>query len=322
MTSLRRATALAFIAFATAHPAQAADAVTLQLDWVPGGIAAPWFYGISQHCFSDRDISLKITRGYGAGDAITKVAAGASPFGVTDFGAMIAVRAKTGAPVKALMPISSVSPFAVAVMDTAPIGSLKDLEGKKVAASPGDAGMQFLPVGMRIEGADFTKVNKMSVETATLAGLLIQGKIDAITTYVTTAVSVNEAAMQVGRKIKVIPFGQKLEIYNVSLFTSDALIQSNPDLVHRMTDAAKCSFDKARANPDASIDAIVDQVSGLQRESQVALVPFSYNVAFDNPVFAANGYTWNMDRVAHTVAIVKEAQGIQATLDPADFIYR
>ncbi len=321
MTLLARLAVIVGIA-AGATSARAADNVTLQLDWVPGGIAAPWFYGITEHCFSDRGIALKITRGYGAGDAVTKVATGAAPFGVTDFGAMIAVRAKSGAPVKALMPIMSNSPFGVAVMDTSPITTLKDLEGKKVASAPGDAGMQFLPIGMQIAGADFSKITKMGVDPATLVGLLIQGKIDAITTYVTTGISVNEAAMQVGRKIRMIPFGQALQIYNVSLFSSDALIQSNPDLVARMIAAAKCSFDKAREHPEASIDAIVDQVSGLQRESQTNLVPASYQLAFDNPFFKANGFAWNDERVAHTVAIVKEAQGIEAPLDPANFVLK
>src|SRR5579862_9126483 len=65
-----------------AAPARAADSVTLQLDWVPSGIAAGWYYGVTQKCFSNQNIDVTIKRGYGAGDAITKVATGVSEFGV------------------------------------------------------------------------------------------------------------------------------------------------------------------------------------------------------------------------------------------------
>lgn len=153
--------------------AQAGDVVTIQLDWVPGGIYAAWYYGLANHCFIDRGIDLKIARGYGAGDAITKVATGTSEFGITDLGAMIASRAKSGAAVKGIMPIVSDSPFAVVVMETSPVHSLKDLEGKRVAAGAGDAGMQFLPIGMSLAGADFSKIEQINAEPATLAGLLI-----------------------------------------------------------------------------------------------------------------------------------------------------
>src|SRR5271170_2361127 len=137
------AAALICAAGLNAGSARAADSVTLQLDWVPSGIAAGWYYGVAQHCFSDQGIDVSIKRGYGAGDAITKIATGASEFGVTDLGAMIAGRAKTGAAVKGLLPIMSDSPFGVVVMDSSPIKTLKDLEGRSVASAPGDAGMQF-----------------------------------------------------------------------------------------------------------------------------------------------------------------------------------
>ena len=181
--------------------------------------------------------------------------------------------------------------------------------------------MQFLPIGMKLGGADFSKITRVPAEPATLAGLLIQGKVDAITTYVTSAMSVDQAAMQVGKKIRTIPFGRQLEIYNASLFTSDKMIEQHPDLVKRFYAAAICSYDKSRKNLDGSIDAMVAQVSGMPRDSQIELVPFSYKLAFDSPTFKKYGYKWHAPRVAHTVEIVKEAQAIEKDLTPASFVY-
>lgn len=308
-------------ALLAAAPAYAADNVTLQLDWVPSGIAAAWFYGVANNCFADQNIALKITRGYGAGDAITKIATGSAEFGVTDLGAMIAARAKSGAAVKGIMPIMSDSPFGVAVMETSPIKTMKDLEGKRVASAAGDAGMQALPIGMQLAGADFAKITRVTSEPATLAGLLIQEKVDAITTYVTSGVSVNQAAMQVGKKIRMLPFGKQLEIYNASVFTSDKLIQENPGLVKRFHAASVCSHEGSRKNVTKALDAIVDGVSGMQRASQEELVDFSYKLAFESPTFLKHGYAWNSERVAHTVDIIKQAQSIESPIDPATVVY-
>jgi NitT/TauT family transport system substrate-binding protein len=315
------AAALICAAGLNAGSARAADSVTLQLDWVPSGIAAGWYYGVAQHCFSDQGIDVSIKRGYGAGDAITKIATGASEFGVTDLGAMIAGRAKTGAAVKGLLPIMPDSPFGVVVMDSGPIKTLKDLEGRSVASAPGDAGMQFLPIGMKIAGADFAKIKQISSEPATLAGLLIQGKVDALTSYVTSAMSIDQAAMQVGKKTRAIAFGQQLNIYNAALFTSDKLIAEHPDLVKRFYTGAACSYDKSQKNVDAALDAMVAQVSGMTRESQADLTVFSYKLAFDSPTFKQHGYKWYAPRVAHTVEIVREGQGITQEVDPASVVY-
>ena len=309
------------VAGLAAQPARAAENVVLQLDWMPGGIVAGWYYGIAQHCFSDRNIALTVRRGYGAGDAITKVAAGASQFGFTDIGAMIAARAKSGAPVKALLPIIPESPFGIAVMGTSPIRTLKDLEGKRVGTSPGNAGMEFLPLGMKANYADFSKITPVTAEAAALPGLLFQSRVDSVTSYSTTAMQIEAAAERIGRTIRLIPFGLQLAIYNVSLFTSDRLIATDPDLVKRFYEGAVCAFDGSRSHVDAATDAMVAAVSGLQREDEAALVTFSYKLAFDNPTFKANGYGWNEARVVHTIAAVKQAEGLTSEIVPADVLY-
>ena len=301
--------------------ARAADDVALQLDWIPGGIAAGWYYGAAHGCFTGQGIDLRILRGYGAGDAITKVATGAAQFGVTDLGAMITARARTGAPVKGIMPVVSGSPFSFTVMDGSPIHGIRDLEGHRIAASSGGAAMAFLPIAMRLAGGDFAKVTRQTVDGAVLTGLLIGGKVDAITTYVTNAVNVDAVARSVGKATRTIAFGETLEIYNAAAFTSDRMIAEDPTLVRRFRDAAICAFTASRADIPGTIDAIVAGVQGLQREGQAVQVPLAYHLSFDSPAFTANGFAWNMDRVAHTVATVLQAEAIGTPANAATIVY-
>ena len=96
---MRRTTTIALCGFAigaSAQMAAAADAVDFQLDWTPGGISAAYYLGVEQGCFTDQDIDVTISRGYGAADAVTKVATGVADFSVTDLGVIIGTIAESG----------------------------------------------------------------------------------------------------------------------------------------------------------------------------------------------------------------------------------
>jgi NitT/TauT family transport system substrate-binding protein len=309
------------IAAMGAAAAQAADDVQLQLDWTPGGISSAWYLGIKEGCFTKQDINLKVVRGYGAADAVTKVAAGAAQFSITDLGTIISAVAATGAPVKAIMPVVSRSPMGIAVLDGSPIQTLKDLQGRSIGSSVGNAAMQYLPLGLELAGADRSKVKEVTAEGSALNGLLLQGKVDALASYVTSTVQLQAIAENAGKKVRSIGYGDALDIYNASLFTSDRMIAANPDLVARVVRGAQCTYDAARANPDAAIDAMVAGVEGMQRETQVKSVPFSMNFAFNNPVFQANGYRWNLDRVNHNIEVVDKVSPLGKKLAAQDVVY-
>jgi len=63
-------------------PALAADKVTFQLDWLPGGDKAPKYVCIQQGFFADKDLEVSIAGGRGSTDATTKLATGNSDIGL------------------------------------------------------------------------------------------------------------------------------------------------------------------------------------------------------------------------------------------------
>jgi NitT/TauT family transport system substrate-binding protein len=315
-----RAAGCALLLVAIPAGARAADDVTLQLDWVPAGISAGWYWGLKNGCFTRENINLTITRGYGAGDAVTKIAAGASAFGITDMGVIIASRAKTGAPVKAIMPVVQESPYGILVLDDSPIKTMKDLEGHSIASAPSDATMQFLPYGMQLFGGDMAKVTKVPSEASTLTGLLLQGRVDAMTSYRTSVPPIAEAAAKVGKKLRFIGFGQELNIYNATVFTSDAILSTKADLVKRFRDGAACAYTGAFKDAEGSVDAMLTEVSGVQKASQMNMVPNSFRVASESPTFKKNGFAFDPARVAHMVELVQKAQDLPGKLNPDDFV--
>lgn len=312
----------AFAVALQAGTTMAADDVAFQLDWTPGGISAAYYLGVEKGCFTDQDINVTISRGYGAADAVTKVATGVADFSVTDLGVIIGAIGETQAPVKAIVPIVSMSPLAIAVLEDSPIQTLNDLEGRKLGSSVGNAALEYVPYGMELAGADYSKVEEVLADGSALNGLLLGRQIDALASYITSTVQINSLAQQNGLSVRPVFYGDKLDIYNASIFTSDEMIASNPDLVARFAKAVQCTYEAAVTDPEGTIDAIVVGVEGMLRESQAEAVPFALNFSFvDNPVFDANGFNWNMDRVQHNIDVVGAVNGASYDLTAADVVY-
>lgn len=59
-----------------ARAALAADKVTFQLDWLPGGDKSPVYLGVQKGFFEEENLEVTISVGRGSTDAITRIATG------------------------------------------------------------------------------------------------------------------------------------------------------------------------------------------------------------------------------------------------------
>lgn len=64
-----------------AQSALAADEVTYQLDWLPGGDKSPVYVGVQEGFFEEEGLEVSIASGRGSTDAITKIATGQADIG-------------------------------------------------------------------------------------------------------------------------------------------------------------------------------------------------------------------------------------------------
>ncbi|MET0879226.1 MAG: ABC transporter substrate-binding protein, partial [Tardiphaga sp.] len=126
MSIKRLLLAVALVAGAS-HAARAEDKALLQLDWIASGEHAAYYAGLQKGFFKDAGIDLSIVRGYGSGDTVNKVAAGAAKFGVADVGAVLAGRAQQQVPVKSIVAVYTYSPHSMFVLKSSGITSFKDL---------------------------------------------------------------------------------------------------------------------------------------------------------------------------------------------------
>jgi NitT/TauT family transport system substrate-binding protein len=131
--------AAAFALHSFASPASAADKVRFQTDWLPSGEHAMYYGGWQKGIFAEEGIDVTITRGYGSGDTLTKLAGGAFDFGVADVASVLTARARQNVPVKTIAALYTQSPHSLFVLKSSGITNFKGLEGKKISITPGNS---------------------------------------------------------------------------------------------------------------------------------------------------------------------------------------
>lgn len=305
---------------ALAAQASAADKVTLMFDWLPSGLHGAWYAGKTNGCLAEQNLDISLERGFGGVDTVAKVASGVTDMGMADLGTVMLAGAREHAPVKALFPVYNESPMAVATMSNSGIKALKDLEGHKLASAPGDSTVTMLPLAMKDVGADFSKVERMSADVSALFGLLMQGKADAITTFMTTGNILRGIASASGKQLDLIHFGADLGIYGSVIFANKSFIESKPDVAARVVKAGKCVLEKAHANPEAAVDALMEAFPTKKRENEDAGAKAGLSLVFDNATYKEHGFSWDMAKVERTFERSLEAQGLSASGTGADYV--
>lgn len=238
----------ALAAFA-AQPARAQDRVLLQLDWIPTGEHAAWFAGAARGAWRDQGIEISLTRGYGSGDTVNKVAAGTAPFGVADISAVMAARARQGTAVRSIMQIYTHSPHSLFVLRSSGITNFQGLEGRRIGITPGNSHRLYFPEVARRAGTNPDRIAWVNTDASAMAALLISRRIDAAPFFAIHHYYQNKAAQRAGEEIVVLPFVETgFAIYATTLMTTDEVIQRNPDLVRRFLRGASNALTWAEAN--------------------------------------------------------------------------
>jgi NitT/TauT family transport system substrate-binding protein len=314
---LALAAALAASSMIGVTAAPAADKVRFQTDWLPSGEHAMYYGGWQKGIFAEEGIDITITRGYGSGDTVTKLAGGAFDFGVADVSAVMTARARQNVPVKTIAVVYTQSPHSLFVLKSSGITSFKGLEGKKISITPGNSHKFYFPKVAEKSGTDPNKIIWVNMDAAAMAGQLISKNVDAAPFYSIHHYYINKAAKAAGEEIIALPFVEVgFKIFAASLIATDETIKQRPDLTRRFLKAVKRSFDWARANPEEACKA------HIQKNPEVALDDCVHSVqAVMTFVYTDHEqkYGWGKEspeRLAFTWQAVAESQDLDPKWDP------
>ncbi|MBO0214981.1 ABC transporter substrate-binding protein [Vibrio sp. Vb2880] len=302
----------------------AADKVTFQLDWLPGGDKAPVYVAVQQGFFAEQDLDVTILQGKGSTDAITKVATGTADIGSSDIVALLVAKANDNVPVKAIYSLFSKAPYAFYALDDSAITGIKDVAGKTIVTSPFTSANVFLPLMLKKNGIDDSSVKVLKADPGALNPMLITGQSDIMISWMTDAVKNQQQAEQAGKKLTVLPwYDAGLEFYSSSIIASDRFLAKQPDVARRFVAAYAKAVAYTWANPEQSAADVHKMVPEVDTD-QAADTIRSIRGLVLNEVSERDGVgVFTPNRLAETWKWTAEAQNIALDkLDPESAISR
>jgi NitT/TauT family transport system substrate-binding protein len=253
---------LAFVLLA--NPLFAQDKVSLRLNWYLGGLHVPFYYGKERGLYAAEGIDLTINEGRGSANTVQVVAAGSDTFGLADSSSVILTASK-GADVKSVMSLLNSTGFAVISLASAGIRTPKDLEGKRLAVSPGDPLGQLFQALAAVNKIDMSKISLVQVDPAAKVVSVLEKRADAL---LGGADDQFFLIKQRGIEPAALRFADHgANIVGMTILTKTELIKAKPDLVRRFVRATARSWEESKKNPGAAVDAALKVKSDLNRQS-------------------------------------------------------
>lgn len=280
---MRYLSAITAVAMLSAAPALAQDKVVLQIDGAAVPFYAPLYAGVENGFFADRGMEVEFIYA-GASDILTNIAAGNVDFGFPNGDAVIAAAAN-GLPVRVVHTTYQRGIGAMLAKAESGIESYADLKDKSVAVtSYGSPNYLQLQVGLSQSDLSLDDVNVELIDTGAIVQALQSDQVDAIV-FSELRKYVLEGN---GVDVNMVLSNDFLPSFGNVVVTSAALLEDNPDLVRRFTEAVTQSYEWTMdGNIEAALDITMQNYTPTWIDQKPALV-----IAFEQ-TFAAS--VWRSD---------------------------
>jgi len=261
----------AAIAVLSALPATAQDKMTLQLNWFHLADHSPIYLAMKKGYYKEENIELTVLRGSGSADSAKKIDLGQADVGISDAPTVLTAISK-GANLKMVAVVYDKAGNNVFFKKSANIRTPKDLAGKKIAVPPADSHRVLWPAFAATQGIDPNSVTMVNVKPEGKQAIVAAGEVDA-SFDLYTSYAIWEKVLGKGEVGHLLWADYGLPIYGHTYFVNNDLVKKNPKLIERFLRATHKGWRDAKANPAASIDAMVEQVPGLDRATLLATMP-------------------------------------------------
>jgi len=290
------------VAVAAPAAAQAPQKVVFALNWFAVGDHAAYWVALEKGYYKEKGLDVELQNSKGSGDSIAKVDTGRADIGLAD-ASVVVPRVAQGAKIKVVGAVFDNTPLNIWTRKDTGISKPKDLEGKTLAAPPGDSQRQLFPAFAKINGVDESKVRWVNIEPAAKFVALSEKRADAVPDY-TTGQPFWEKA--VGKdNLVMIPWHRfGFDTYSMSIFASEKTMNERPKVLRDFLEASYKGWRDVMADPRAALEIFKKRVP----EIDLALIEPNMMLGLDlmrTDRFAQNGIGW-MDRskMCRTVELI------------------
>ncbi len=254
--------ALAVLAFIQpAAPAFASSAaVTFTTDWAWQGVYAAYLLADVEGYYAQEGISIRIDRGYGSADAISKIAAGVYDFGIADLATLVEFNAAH--PDEALTAVAIIydySPLCVLTLRETGIATPTDLEGRSIGAPAGSASRRMFPAFAKLVGIDPESVSWQTLAPELRETMLVQKRVDATAPFLDAIITLEGMGIPPDDIVAFHYPAYGLEMYGLALLTRPSIIANYPELVRGVVQGTIRGWLHAIEDPDRTIEVLLER---------------------------------------------------------------
>jgi NitT/TauT family transport system substrate-binding protein len=301
---------------AAAAPAIAQEKATLRLNWLLYGFHTPFHLGVEKGYYKAEGIDLEIGEGQGSARAVQIIAAKGDTFGLSD-GASIINGATKGAPIKAVMGIMNTTPFAIIARADSGVKAIKDLEGKTIAATTGEAGLTILPALIRTAKLDAAKINFLRVDGPTKLVSVLEKRAEAL-----LGGSENQPFILEQRGVQSVVLNYAdhgVNTMGLAIHVHADTLKDRPKLVEGFIRATRKAFEEAEKAPEAAIAAGVKVKPDMDKDMalkqlKAGLALVRSKAAPNAPIGVMAASDWQM-----TLDLMKEYQELKTDMAASAF---
>ena len=229
----------------------------IRMDFIIGGKHAPWFVALEKGFYAKRGLAATIQASTGSADTVRTIGSGGADFGFADIATMIVAKSR-GLPVQAAAQFGYVG-ATIVWRDEGVIKGIKDLQGKSLAISPGQAQWYLMPAYSRINKIDFKSIKIQETAPPIQPAALATKKADFIIMFRASNDEIAEqAAAKVGVKVaRVFMKDTGLDIYGTSLIVKDEDVKKRPEFARAYVEATLEGLRYARDNQEEALKILL-----------------------------------------------------------------
>ncbi|TPQ50642.1 sulfonate ABC transporter substrate-binding protein [Prosthecomicrobium hirschii] len=312
--------AVALVFGAGAALAQTKD-VKFTLDWAVQGNHAIWTVAQEKGYFTKEGLNVKIDRGFGSGDAVTKVASGAYDIGFSDINAVIKfVGDNPSNPVLGVFQTFDKTLNSIITLKKSGIKSPKDLVGKNLGAPEADSSRLMFPAFAKAAGIDAAAVKWTSMQPQLREAMLVQGQVDAISGFASTSVFNLTGIGVAADDIVIFPFPENgLDLYGSTVIVRKDYAEKNPEIVAAFVRATIAGLKDIAKDPDGAVPSLSKVDPLVKADLEKARLKFVLDRAMLTPSIKANGFG-HVDpaRMQKSIEVAAEAYALKVVPKPED----
>lgn len=298
------------------HPSRAAEPTPIKfvMDWAWEGTQASWAVASESGCYAKAGLNVQTDRGYGSGDAISKVAGGAYNIGVADFSTL--VNYDSGHPDDRLVAVFIVSDRALTSAEglkKAGILQPKDLNGKRIAAVQPDASHVLFPAFAKANGIDLNSIHWVIVAPNLREATVYRGQADAAVGHLNTVVTGLHALGVSDSELTIMPYADNgVRLYGNAVIVKPAWAATHADAMRSFAKCAIAGIQGTISDPKGSVELMKKFSSMVDEKKELDALKFSTTRAVYTDDVKKNGLSdVSPQRLDVALTQISDAMGIK-----------